>query len=327
MIIAKNIDDVERNTIIKQLKLKEEPAKRVWTMHRLKGIGINSFGVWNNPDRTEKYYQIHTVFANVYPEIYLKNGEPDIPAVLDELDMIMGNITVKDEQWRLQNIRFSKTIKTDKAETYIRLLNLGSSLSGINMSKTVNRKNKQEKINTRVPELVYENGSTKIHIFLEDGDLKISIELLKRKLKDYSLTHDVIKRDIISYNGKLKKMEAEIFKEYLEQLAGTGDYYSFKGAEQIIKNTSYSKPEKEKMYAVLNGIQVYKGIENFLRHVEDAKPKGDYMSKLKTKERAKTAIKNLEKLGINPVIISRRNAEAIFEEEDEQKLPNLLSLL
>ena len=76
------------------------------------------------------------------------------------------------------------------------------------------------------------------------------------------------------------------------------------------------------MYSVLKGIAVYKGIEDYLGHTQDADKKYDFMKCIRTQKTAKTYIKMLQDdLRINPVNISRRDAKEL----GIGKLKNLLS--
>lgn len=74
-------------------------------------------------------------------------------------------------------------------------------------------------------------------------------------------------------------------------------------------NKDISANSKRCMLSIIKGVSVYKGVEQYLSHVEDKTPKYDFMKQIKTVSTAKRYLLELDKLGINPVSISVRDAK------------------
>lgn len=85
------------------------------------------------------------------------------------------------------------------------------------------------------------------------------------------------------------------------------NYYRYDEAEDIIMTSEHTKAEKKKMCDALKGVASYKGISNYLSHVEDAEIRYECMSSMRKREYAQVALRNLQKLGINPLNISTHN--------------------
>uniref|UniRef100_UPI0040570003 hypothetical protein n=1 Tax=Acetatifactor sp. TaxID=1872090 RepID=UPI0040570003 len=318
LVLAKDINRSEANFIKNVLHLQVKDANS-WTTNAFRGNGFASIGVWINPEdiNPSGYNRISTLNVIVNPNSFMNNGAFDIPSLLSRLDRIMANVNLANYDWRIQNIKFKKFFVTENADLYMDLLNKGHSLSSISMEKKMD--------NWRKPSAItYKSKSAKLCISSHDGMLDMTVDLYKRKLKELSKWMEVEKRNVKSYDAKMEEIEQYIWQYYISTIAGTGDYYSFKDAEDIIEKDSCKRKEKEIYYTILKGVQAYKGIEQFLSHVEDKEPRYEYMNTLTKLSTAKSYILKLEEKGINPVCISRRNSRI---RDGKQMMPNILKCI
>lgn len=142
---------------------------------------------------------------------------------------------------------------------------------------------------------------------LQSNRLQIKIKIKKKKMlqlcKDYGITD----RDFTIFMNKVNSIDGELFSSYLGRIAGQGNYYRYDEAEGIIMASEHTRAEKSKMCDALKGVASYKGISNYLSHVEDAEIRYECMRSMRKREYAQVALRNLQKLGINPLNISTHN--------------------
>jgi hypothetical protein len=212
----------------------------------------------------------------------------------------------------LANLNMEKVtqkIKSEEGEIY----NLTFSAKGRkNSTREILEKQKKDSIfieaeldyRNRVigaPECVYEP------IRIKKDRLQIKINVKKKKMIQLCKDCGVENRDFLQFMKNLNLVESQLFSNYVGRIAGCGDYYRYEDAEKIILASKHTKNEKEKMLATLKGVASYKGISNFLNHVEDVEVRYDCMKLFSKREYAQTALRNLQKLGINPMNLSIRN--------------------
>lgn len=318
LILIKDINRKEADFIKKVLRLQLKDTNS-WITNTFRGKGFMTIGVWINPDdiNPNGYNRISTLNVVVNPTAFMNNGIFDISLMLVKLDEIMDKVNLAKYDWRIQNIKFKKNIVSEDADLYMDLLNKGHTLSSINMEKKMD--------NWRKPRtIIYESKSAKIYISSKDNILYMTIDLYKRKLKELSKWLEVEKRNVKSYDAKMEEIEQYIWQFYISAIAGIGDYYSFKEAEEIIERMPCKRKEKEIYYTILKGVQTFKGVEPFLLHIEDDNPKYEYMNALRKLSTAKNYILKLEEKGINPVCISRRKSTI---KEGKQSVKNLLKYI
>lgn len=111
-----------------------------------------------------------------------------------------------------------------------------------------------------------------------------------------------------------------MLRKYVSLITGKCDFYKYKDAEKKIMDSEFSKKEKEKMCDVLRAIASYKGIANYLNHVEDEKIAYESMASVRRKPYAQKVLRNLEACKINPLTISIRT------EIPSDKLDNLVTV-
>lgn len=136
---------------------------------------------------------------------------------------------------------------------------------------------------------------------------RLQIKISTRRSKISTLCRKYgIDRDFIKFWEKEEIIDADLFEHYITHITGSGDFYKYKDAEKIIMKSDYSKKEKDKMCDVLKAVASYKGISNYLNHVEDEEVIYDCMLSVRKKVYAQKVLNNLQKCGINPLTISVR---------------------
>ena len=97
------------------------------------------------------------------------------------------------------------------------------------------------------------------------------------------------------------EVERYVLEYYVNRLTGKGLYVTYDRAMNIIDNSGYIKNKKERLKKVIEAVAKKHGIAKVLEQVENGKIAD--LGKLKT---VKRYLKEIEKLGINPVTISAR---------------------
>lgn len=150
--------------------------------------------------------------------------------------------------------------------------------------------------------------------------LQIKIHLRKRKIGEICREHDIANYNLKKFLEKIYVIEEEVLRKYVSLITGKWDFYKYKDAEKKIMDSEFSKKEKEKMCDVLRAIASYKGIANYLNHVEDEKIAYESMASVRRKPYAQKVLRNLEACKINPLTISIRT------EIPSDKLDNLVTV-
>ena len=137
--------------------------------------------------------------------------------------------------------------------------------------------------------------------------LHIQIQAKKNKIIKLCADKGNPDRDVKMFLQQVKEIDAELFKDYIQDITGEGKFYKYKDAEKIIRASEYTRKEQNKLCDVLRGIASYKGITNYLNHVEDTTLTYDCMASVRKKPYALKAMRNLQKLGICPMTLSVRS--------------------
>lgn len=143
----------------------------------------------------------------------------------------------------------------------------------------------------------------------KDNRLHIQIQAKKNKLIKLCADKGNPDRDVKTFLQQVKEIDAELFKDYIQDITGEGKFYKYKDAEKIIRASEYTRKEQNKLCDVLRGIANYKGISNYLNHVEDTTLTYDCMASVRKRTYALKAMRNLQKLGICPIALSVRSTE------------------
>ena len=97
------------------------------------------------------------------------------------------------------------------------------------------------------------------------------------------------------------EVERYVLEYYVNRLTGKGLYVTYDRAMNIIDNSGYIKNKKERLKKVIEAVAKKHGIAKVLEQVENGK-----ITDLGTLKTVKRYLKEIEKLGINPVTISAR---------------------
>lgn len=97
------------------------------------------------------------------------------------------------------------------------------------------------------------------------------------------------------------EIERYVLEYYVSKLTGKGIYVTYDRAMNIIDNSGYTKSKKVRLKKVIEAVAKKHGIAKVLEQIE----KG-MITDLGTLQTVKRYLKEIEKLGINPVTISAR---------------------
>lgn len=239
------------------------------------------------------------------------DGNPNLKRLKEQLDSIIAPSGVNDLDWKMIYCKFEKVIETAYVDQYMNLIK--------NIRKPKGRgdtlKTKQDESSSGSKKMIYSNGSRELTLDIKQDAIILYLSISNSKLnysvkrKDYGISSKLI--DQIDANS-FKNMELQLWNEYLSRLFGESDYYSQSEAEKVIKEKCKSIGTRHKLEAVLKGIAVYKGIDAFMDHVEDKEPKYEFMEEIRSKSTANKCIRDLDTVyGVNPIVISRRDAAAL----------------
>lgn len=117
----------------------------------------------------------------------------------------------------------------------------------------------------------------------------------KRKLPEYSESQTRELQYLVS-----PEAEEDILTYYVGMLTGKGVYVRYDRAVEIIEASSHKKLKQKKMTAVLQGVAEHGGIANLLELVENGT-----LTHLGALSTVKTHLRDIHKLGINPVTIPK----------------------
>lgn len=160
--------------------------------------------------------------------------------------------------------------------------------------------------------------------------LRIEFQIKKSKLNALNQKHGISGRTF--HKMPIPEYESEILSYYINQLTGTGLYVTHDRAKKIIDSSNCTYKQKEKLKKVLFLIAQNHGVKRFLEKVENGTI--TELGKLST---VLSYIREIQKLGINPVTISRNMKNSIADSEliniltgniiSECALPNLVDIV
>ncbi len=235
----------------------------------------------------------------------------------------------------LRNLKFSISLIGADTSMYMKLLRMGFSLDSWNMQQKIFINDtdaetvmcKMEDLEENIPydskyilhhksesasfNIAYHKGKTQMGVvdsyFRQPDDTSVEteclhVELIIRKYKIQNLMkkYGIKNRKIYDFskNNFLKKLENQLFLEYIGRITRKGTYYKFKEASQIIEKSKLNKDKKRRLIEVLLLINENNGIDNFIKLASAGQIK-DY-NKISTIEEY---FRNYEHLGINPVLL------------------------
>lgn len=294
--------------------------------------GISTVSIWVDVEHLLEQGERTpcTLNASIFGRYFFTKKGFNANKLNASLKMING-LAIPDKQIEWNTHRMGFVLKIDMSQIstnpdllleYIDLLNKGYSLSGIHAEKTCDRKQKPTSIS-------YDNRKSKLSLSIKadtsKNSLLLKLNIPQRKIYSYIKSKGEIssvKVDEIGHNAK--SFEAFLWADYLAKISGTSDYYPYKKAEEMIEGSGKSKTVKNNLFAVINGVAQFKGVDQFLSHIGDSNPSYSFMKVLSSEKSAKKYIRMLDhELNVNPVTISRRDAVTLKAD----RLPNILSLI
>lgn len=166
-----------------------------------------------------------------------------------------------------------------------------------------------------------QNGIEEKEKYLLRFEIQVLKDFLNRQVSNNNnLGNDSIKRELQYFNRS--DFEYYIMQKYLHKIIGGGNYYTYDVALEIVNASSLSNNKKEKLCNVLYLVAKHGGIRNFLECV-----KKGIITDCGIEGTAKGYLKELHKLNVNPVTISRamqKQMEAIEQKIHMELLPDLL---
>ena len=138
--------------------------------------------------------------------------------------------------------------------------------------------------------------------------LRIEIQVKKNKLNALNQKHGMKSRDF--HKMPIPEYEAEILTYYVNQLTGLGLYVTYDNARKIIDKSNHTSRKKQKLKRLLYLIAKNHGTKKLLDKVENGTI--TELGKLST---VLTDIRDIQKMGINPVTISRNMQKSIPNSE------------
>ena len=246
----------------------------------------------------------------------------EFDSIKKKLTSIVEPSGVKDIGWNVIYCKFKKIMQTDYADQYMDLIKRIRKPKGRGDNLVL----KKEETFRSASKLIFSNGSRELSIDKIENVIILYLSITNRKInasakrKNYGLTSKVLDQmDAKSFEST----ELQLWNEYLSKIFGEGDYYSQIEAEKVLKEKCKNISTRHKLVAVLKGVSVYKGIDDFLAHVKDEERKYDFMEEIQSLSTANKYLRDLNKVyGVNPVVISRRDAAAL----NISSLPSLVRL-
>lgn len=141
---------------------------------------------------------------------------------------------------------------------------------------------------------------------------RIEVQVLKRKMKGIiqhkaeKYGYDKMKREFDFFaNTEIKK---DLIYFYIKEIIGTGNYFTKEAAENIIRNSNYTKPKQEMLKMILELINDnrygYNGFMDFMEKISSNKTGIKIGNKCVKESTIRQYVKDLQSVGINPVRIS-----------------------
>ena len=208
-------------------------------------------------------------------EITLSDEEPDMPDIEDFLAEIPNNESSNNSDSKDSTNAYN----SDLSYIYYK----GKSLN-------INIYHKQTELEKRQLECDPDTDYNFLRIEVQVKKSKLNTLVSKFGLKGRELQYLVT-----------PEIERYVLEYYISKLTGKGIYVTYDHAMKIIDNSSYTKNKKVRLKKVIEAVAKKHGIAKVLEQIE----KG-MITDLGTLQTVKRYLKEIEKLGINPVTISAR---------------------
>lgn len=194
--------------------------------------------------------------------------------------------------------------------------------------------------------LYYKSKSLNINIYLKGEQLKkkqlipeddnsynylrCEMQVKKSKLNNINKKHGIHSRAF--HKMPIPEIEAEILSYYINQLTGTGTYVTYNRAIKIIDSYNFKPSKQNRLKRLLYLITQNNGLKEVLDKVESG-----VITELGAMSTVRTYLREIQKMGINPVTISRSMEKGTPKSTlinttggnnlSEVVIPNLIDLL
>lgn len=138
--------------------------------------------------------------------------------------------------------------------------------------------------------------------------LRIEIQVKKNKLNYINQKHNVHGREF--HTMPIPEYENEILGYYIKQLAGTGLYVTYDRAIQILEHCNIKPTKLKKMKRMLQLFTQYQSVRTVMDKV-----KAGEITELGSYSTVQSYVREIERIGINPVTISRNMKKSITPSE------------
>lgn len=215
----------------------------------------------------------------------------------DELDISEDEITLSDEEPDMPDIEdFLKEIPIDESDVSDSKANINTYNSDLSY---IYYKGKSLNINIYHKQTELEKRHLEFDPDTDYDFLRIEVQVKKRKLNTLVKKFGLKGRELQYL--VTPEIERYVLDYYVNRLTGKGLYVTYDRAMNIIDNSGYTKNKKEHLKKVIEAVAKKHGIAKVLEQVENGK-----ITDLGTFKTVKRYLKEIEKLGINPVTISAR---------------------
>ena len=154
----------------------------------------------------------------------------------------------------------------------------------------------------------------------KENRLQIKFSLYKNKILALCKEYNIQERYFKQFMNHADTIDKNLFSHYTGLIIGKAyikeeeknpsnppqnniRFYKCKQAEKIIDKSSFTRKQKSKMLDVLKSVASYKGISNYLEHVEDTYPPFQCMYSVRKKAYALKILRDIQSLGICPLNI------------------------
>ncbi len=214
----------------------------------------------------------------------------------DELDISEDEITLSDEPDIPDIEDFLKEIPIDESDVSDSKANVNTYNSDLSY---IYYKGKSLNINIYHKQTELEKRHLEFDPDTDYDFLRIEVQVKKRKLNTLVKKFGLKGRELQYL--VTPEIERYVLDYYVNRLTGKGLYVTYDRAMNIIDNSGYTKNKKEHLKKVIEAVARKHGIAKVLEQVENGK-----ITDLGTFKTVKRYLKEIEKLGINPVTISAR---------------------
>lgn len=214
----------------------------------------------------------------------------------DELDISEDEITLSDEPDIPDIEDFLKEIPIDESDVSDSKANVNTYNSDLSY---IYYKGKSLNINIYHKQTELEKRHLEFDPDTDYDFLRIEVQVKKRKLNTLVKKFGLKGRELQYL--VTPEIERYVLDYYVNRLTGKGLYVTYDRAMNIIDNSGYTKNKKEHLKKVIEAVARKHGIAKVLEQVENGK-----ITDLGTFKTVKKYLKEIEKLGINPVTISAR---------------------